>query len=157
MPQTGSISSGEKSLILAFSASKPSVMRLDVLHVDQPSSMIDVQHGVEQRDVAAGLELQHVARVARDALVLAARVHDDQLGAALGRVLEVGGGDRMVLGRPRADDDDAVGVLRRRERRRHGAGVEAFHQRRDRRGVAQPRAVVDVVGAEALRTSFWNR
>ena len=41
-------------------------------------------------------------------------------------------------------------VLGRRERRRHRAGVQALHQRRHRGGVAQPRAVVDVVGAEAL-------
>ena len=34
---------------------------------------------------------------------------------------------------------------------------EALHQRRDGGGVAQPRAVVDIVGAEALRISFWNR
>ena len=42
---------------------------------------------------------------------LPARVHDDQLGAALGRLLEEGGGDRMVLGRVGADHDDDVGVL----------------------------------------------
>ena len=122
-----------------------------------PSSTMTLQHGVEQGDVAARLELQHVAGVARDALVLPARVHDDQLGAALGRVLEEGRGDGMVLGRPRADDDDAVGILGGRERRRHGARVQALHQRRHRRGMAQPRAVIDVVGAEALRISFWNR
>ena len=33
--------------------------------------------------------------------------------------------------------------------RRHRAGADAFEQRRHRRGVAQPRAVIDVVGAEA--------
>jgi hypothetical protein len=45
---------------------------------------------------------------------------------------------------------DAVGVPGGVEGRGDGAGADAFHQRCDRRGVAQPRAVVDVVGAEAL-------
>ena len=35
------------------------------------------------------------------------------------------------------------------ERRRDGARADAFHERRDGRGVAQPRAVIDVVGFEA--------
>ena len=57
-------------------------VRLHVLDVDHALGDDDVEHGVEQRHVAARLELQHVAGVARDALVLPARVHDDQLGAA---------------------------------------------------------------------------
>ena len=109
-----------------------------------------MQHGVEERDVAARLELQDVTGVARDALVLAARIHDDQLGAALGGILQIGRGDRVVLGRARTNDDDAVGVLGSCERRGDGSRVQPFHQRRDRGGVAQPRAVVDIVGAEAL-------
>ena len=35
---------------------------------------------------------------------------------------------------------------------------EPLHQGRDGRGVAEPRAMVDVVRAESpVRTSFWNR
>ena len=78
-----------------------------------------VQHGVEHGHVAARLELQHVRGVALQGL--AARVHDDELGAALGRVLEEGRGDRMVLDRVGADHDDHVGVLGGHEGRRHGA------------------------------------
>ena len=55
-----------------------------------------------------GLNCSDVRRVARQRL--AARVHDDQRRAALGRVLEEGRGDRVVLGRVGADDDDDVGV-----------------------------------------------
>ena len=55
----------------------------------------------------------------------------------------------MILGRIGADDDDDVGVLARVEGRGHRRRADAFHQRRDRRGVAQPRAVIDIVGAEA--------
>jgi hypothetical protein len=39
-----------------------------------------------------GLKLQRMAGVAHQ--VLAARIHDDQLRAALGSLLEIGGGDR---------------------------------------------------------------
>ena len=35
------------------------------------------------------------------------------------------------------------------ERRRHGARADALHERRDGRGMAQPRAVIDVVRLEA--------
>ena len=69
--------------------------------------------------------------------------------ARLCRLLEVGRRDRMILGRVGADDDDHVGVLDRAEGRTHGAGADAFEQRRHRGGMAQARAVVDVVGAEA--------
>ena len=55
----------------------------------------------------------------------------------------------MVHGRIGADHDDDFGIHRRRERRRHRARVQTFHQRRDRRGMAQPRAMIDIVGAEA--------
>ena len=94
-----------------------------------------------------GLNRSIVGRMARQRL--AARVHHDQLGAALRGVLEEGRGDRMVFGRVGADDDDDVGILARGERRRHRARADALHQRGDRRGVAEPRAVIDVVAAEA--------
>ena len=110
--------------------------------------MIVCSMRIEQRHVAAGLELQHVVAHGGPS-PWPARVHDDQLRAALGGVLQEGRGDRMVLRGAGADDDDAVGVLGGGERRGDGARVDAFHQRRDRRGMAQPRAVVDVVGAEA--------
>ena len=56
----------------------------------------------------------------------------------------------MVLRRPRADDDDAVAVLGCREWRRHRAGVQPLHERGHRGCMAQPRAMIDVVGAETL-------
>ena len=120
---------------------------LDVLAVVQPLLDDHVHDRVEHRDVAAGLELQHVGRVALQRL--AARVHHDERLAALGGLLEVGRGDRVVLGRVGADHDDHVGVHRRGERRGDRARADVLQQRRDRGGVAQPRAVVDVVGAEA--------
>src|SRR3954454_8595195 len=55
----------------------------------------------------------------------------------------------MVGGRVRAGEDRNVGVDDVAVRRRDGAGADALEQRRDARGVAQARAVVDVVRAEA--------
>ena len=120
---------------------------LHVLLVVELLADDDVEHGVEHGHVGAVLELHHLPGVALKRLP--ARVHHHQLGAALGRLLEEGGGDRMVLGRVGADDDDEVGILALVEGRGHRRRADAFQQRRDRGGVAQPRAVVDIVGAEA--------
>src|SRR3954453_20371841 len=55
----------------------------------------------------------------------------------------------MVGGRVRAGEDRNVGVDDVAVRRRDRAGPDALEQRRDARGVAQARAGVDVVRAEA--------
>ncbi len=89
-------------------------VRLDVLAVGQALLDDRVEQRVQHRHVAPGIEAQGRRRVPHQGM--AARVHDKHLGAALGRLLEEGGGDRVVLGRPRADDDDDVGIQRRGER-----------------------------------------
>ena len=147
MPQIGAIFSGVNSLILAFSSSIALGVAGDVLLVGQAFGDDGVDHRVQHRDVAARLEREMLGGMARQRLP--ARIHHDQLGAALGRVLDEGRGDRMVHGRVGADHDDDFGIHRGRKRRRHRARAQAFEQRRDRRGVAQPRAVIDIVGAEA--------
>ena len=147
MPQTAAMRSGGNSCRCCAQLLEALGVRLDVLAVVQPLLDDHVHQRVEQRDVGAGLELQHVGGVALQRL--AARVHHDQRLAALGRLLEVGRGDRVVLGRVGADHDDHVGVPRRGERRGHRARADVLEQRRDRGGVAEPRAVVDVVRAEA--------
>jgi hypothetical protein len=101
----------------------------DILLVGQALGDDRVDHRVQHRDVAARLEGEMLGGVARQRL--AARIHHDQLGAVLGRILDEGRGDRMVHGRIRADHDYDLGIKRRREWRRHRTGVEAFHQRRD--------------------------
>ena len=65
MPQTGAMSSGLKCLAFSFTASKFSVIALHVLHVDEAFLDYGVDHGAQQRDVGARLELQHVRGVAR--------------------------------------------------------------------------------------------
>ena len=120
---------------------------LDVLSVVELLFDDDVQHRVEHRNVGAVLELHHLPRVALHPV--AARIHEDQLGAALGRLLEEGRRDRMVLGRIGADHDDDVRVLALVKRRGDCSRADALQQRCDRRRVAKPRAMVDVVGSEA--------
>ena len=105
---------------------------LHVLIVTQVFGDDGVQHGVQQGNVGARLELQNVTGVGGQPLGLPARVHDDELGAALGRAFQVGGGNRMIFGRAGADDDDAVGVLRGLERGADGARIQPLHQRRNR-------------------------
>ena len=96
------------------------------------------------------LEVEDVGGVFCKARVLAARVHDDEVGAACCRLLQVCRRNRVVLRWPSADDNYRLGVPGGRERSRHRARVDTFHQRRHRGGVAQARTMVDVVGAEAL-------
>ena len=70
----------QKSLTFSLSASKPSVLAW--MYCSSSAFFDDgVDHRVQQRDVGAGLELQHV--VAWRDRSLAARVHDDQLRTAL--------------------------------------------------------------------------
>ena len=99
-------------LVEAFS------VRLDVLFVIQAFFHDHVHHGVEQRHICPVLELQHVAGIALQRR--AARVKNDQFGTTLGRLLEVGRCNRVVLGRIGADDDDDIGISNRRERRGNG-------------------------------------
>ena len=69
--------------------------------VDQALLDDRVQHGVEQRDVGVRLELQVMRRVARE--LRAARVGEDELRAALDRVLDPRRGDRVIDDRIGAD------------------------------------------------------
>ena len=86
-----------------------------------------------------------------------ARIHHDQLAAAFGELLEIGRGDGVVLNRVRADDDGHIGVFDLVEGRRDSARSDVLHQRRDRGGVAEPRAVIDVVMAKALTDHFLEQ
>ena len=106
-----------------------------------------VHHRVQQRDVGVGFELQVVRRVPRE--LGAARIGEDQPRSVLRGVLDPGRGDRMVDHRIGADQQHDVRLHHVHHRVGHGAGPDAFEQRGDARCMAQPRAVVDVVGSEA--------
>ena len=128
---------------------------LDVLLVVELFRHDRVEHAVEHRHVGAVLELQHMRGMALERL--AARVGDDHGRAALLRLLEEGRGHGMIFRRIGADDENHFGVLALVESSRHRAGADAFHQRGDRGGVAQPRAVIDVVGAETGAHEFLEQ
>ena len=147
MPQIGSIFSGVNSADALLEILEALGIAGDILLVGQALGDDGVDHRVQHRDVAAGLERKMLVGMARQRLM--ARIHHDQLGAALGRILDEGRRHRVIHGRIGADHDDDFGIHCRRERRRHRAGVQALHQGRDRGGMAQPRAVIDIVGAEA--------
>ena len=126
---------------------EPLRVRRHVLPIVELLGNDDVEQRVQQRHVRAGLELKHVGSVAPQRLPT--RVHHHQRLALLRGLLEERRGDRVVLGRVGADDDDDVGIGAGRERRRDRARADALQQRRHGGGVAQPRAVIDVVGAES--------
>ncbi len=120
----------------------------DVLPVVELFGDDHVEEGVQHRHVGAGLEHKTVVRVAHQ--FLPARIHDDQLHAILRRLLDIGGGDRMVLFRPGADHDHAIRIERRVEWGGHRAGADPFHQGGHGGGVAKTGTVVDVIGGKAL-------
>ena len=105
-----------------------------------------MHHRVEHRDVGVGLELQVMRGVSRK--FRAARVGEDQLRAVLHRILDPRGRHRMVDDRIGADQQHDLGLQHVHHRIRHRAGADSFQQRRDARCMAQPRAMVDIVGAE---------
>ena len=113
----------------------------------RPSADHLVHDRVVERDVGAGLELAVDVGVVGDPV--APRVDVDDLRAAAPRLLEEGRRDRVVRGRVAAGEDRDVGVHDVAVGRGDRARADALEQRRDARGVAQPGAVVDVVGAEA--------
>ena len=81
--------------------------------------------------------------------IAAARVGDDQLHSRLRGVLDPGRGHGMIHRGVGANQENHFGIRDVAHLVRHRARVDAFHQRRHARRVAQARAVVDVVGAEA--------
>jgi hypothetical protein len=56
----------------------------------------------------------------------------------------------MVLLGPRTDHQNTIGIECGHERRRNRPRTDPFHQGRHRGGVAQARAVIDIIGAEPL-------
>src|SRR3954449_1685378 len=121
--------------------------RGDEVAVDQPEADDLVHDAVVEGDVRAGLDLAVDVGVVGDPL--APRVDHDELRPAAAGLLEERRRDRVVGRRVRARQDRDVGVDDVAVRRRHRARPDALEERGDARGVAQARAVVDVVRAEA--------
>ena len=121
----------------------------------RPSSTIDVQHRVEKRHIRVGIELEIVRGVPGQ--IAAARIGHDQLHSRLRGVLDERRGHRMIHRGVRADHENHFGIGDVAHLVRHRARVDAFHQRRHARCMAQARAVVDVVGAEAGAHQFLEQ
>ena len=105
-----------------------------------------MHQAVEESHVGAGIEAHVVVGVVGD--LGPPRVGDDQRGAGVGSLLDERRRHRVVVGGVRADDENGVRFQGVGKRVRHRAAADLVQQRRHRRGMAQPRAVVDVVGAE---------
>ena len=63
----------------------------------------------------------------------------------------------MIFGRVRPNHENDFRVLALVERGRHGTRADPFHQCGDRGGMTQPRAVIDIVGAEAGANEFLEQ
>ena len=124
-----------------------------------------LEHAVEERDVAAGVDREELVGhlraehraldVARHPVALEARLaqrvdHGD-LGAALAREEQVLHEHGLRVGDVRAEQHDEVGADHVGVRARGRAGADRALERAGRRRVAHPRGVVDVVGAEEAR------
>ncbi len=123
------------------------------------------QCAVEERNVAALGDGEPVvgevraeegaARVRRHPVALHARfevgIDEDDLRAAAPGLEQVLGGDRLVVGRVRAEEDNDVGVEPVGITAGRGGDADHLFHRRGRGRVAKARGVVDVVGAEEAR------
>ena len=109
-------------------------VRLNVLPVGQALLDDRVEERIQHCHVAAGVEAQGPGRVPHQAV--APRVDHEDFGAAFCGLFEKGSGDRMVLGRPRADHDDYVGIERRGKGCGHRTGADPLHQGGDGGGMA---------------------
>ena len=104
----------------------------------------DAGHAVEHGDIGPRIRAQPEVGVVAE--LDSPRVEHDQAHAVLFRGAPDAAGDhRVVRGRVGADDEDAAGVLVVGVGVRRRAAAQLGQHRLDRRGVAEPRAVVDVV------------
>ena len=118
--------------------------------VDETFGDDDMRQRRHDGDVGAGHQGQmqrlHVRRFHH---LGAARIDHDQLRALAQPLLQAGGEHRMGGGRVGADDHGDVGILDRVEILRAGGGAEGDRKAIAGRGVADARAGVDIVVAEA--------
>ena len=154
-PQSGAMASGVSAATCVAQRIEVFRMRRDILPVVEPLLDHRMDHRVQHRHVAAGREAHHLRRMAVERT--AARVERDQRRAARRGLLQEGGGDRVVLGRPGADDDDDLGlgaamkgaVTAPEPMPSSSAATEAAWQSRVQWST--------LLVPKPVRTSFWNR
>ena len=113
-----------------------------------------VQHRVEQRHVCAGQDGK--MQVGGGSRIRAPRIDDDQAqgGIAASCGFNAPEQDRVRMGRVGACDENAVGVVDVLVAGRRRIGAQRGLVACDRRGHAQPRVGVDVVGADQRPRQF---
>ena len=148
MPHRRATSFGAKSRTRAFSASKPLVCAAMYAGVEPAFPQHHVQHAVEERDVAAGLDRQ--VQVGDGGGLGAARIDDDDLQRRVGaaRVLDAAKQDRVRERGVRAGDEERRRVREVVVAARRRVGAERRLVAGDRARHAQARVGVDVVGAD---------
>ena len=107
----------------------------------------DVRHGLEDGDVGARLLSQPERREVRQLDL--ARIDDDEFGIILAHgFLKEEADDGVRLGGVAAGDDEGIQVFHLGDAVAHGAGADGQLQAGHAAGVAEARAVIDVVGAQ---------
>ena len=120
---------------------------VDEVLIHQPFVNDRVNQRVEHGHVGVGLELQRAPGMLAD--VGDARVRQHNFCAVLRSIFHKGGGHRMVGCRIGADHKDHVGVRHVIDLVAYCPGTHTFEQRCHAGGMAQPRAMVHIVGAKA--------
>ena len=87
----------------------------------------------------------------------ASRVHHDQLFAVSRRLLEKCRSDRVIFRWIGADHNNDIGVCTRSKRCGDRTGSDAFKQGCNRRGVAKPGAVVNIIRSKTRSNEFLNQ
>jgi hypothetical protein len=123
-------------------------VRGDVAGIDQAFVDHDVEHAVEQGDVAARLDRQ--VEVGDLGAFRTAGIGDDDLQFRIGRprILDAAEEDRVRHRRVGAGDEDEPGLPDVRVAARRRIGAEGLLVAGDRRRHAEPRIGIDVVGAD---------
>ena len=124
----------------------------DVGLVDEAFRNQNVHHAVVKRDVGSRFDLREVRREVGQ--VVSSDVDDNQLRAGFRGRLDKRCRDGVIRRRVAAGDQTHVGSRDVRKDVCDRSGTDRLHQSRNRRRVAQPSAVVDIVRAEAAADEF---
>ena len=108
--------------------------------------MITCIRPLRKRHIRARIEADVVVGMIRH--LGPTRIGHDERRAALGRLLHERRRHRVVVGGVGADDENGLGLQTIGERIGHRTAANLLHQGRYGGGMTQPRAVIDVIGAE---------
>ena len=82
---------------------------------------------------------------------LAIRIHQHDFRAELFGFVQIFGGDRLIVGRVRAEENDQVRAIPILVTARRRGDADGVLHRAGRGRMAKPRGVIDIVGAEKAR------